>query len=111
MRAALLVFMLSIPLVQLSAQQQAASATSAEESIPIEPIPQNFPCASQPRSLGELTASFNKGRAPSAPDLVGIWVEVGNLIAECGLIVTKPRLTSEVSTAQGLREERSSSLR
>jgi hypothetical protein len=78
MRAALLVFMLSIPLVQLSAQQQAASATSAEESIPLEPIPQNSPCASQPRSLGELTVSFNKGRAPSAPELVGIWVEVGD---------------------------------
>jgi hypothetical protein len=78
MRAALLVLVLSIPLIPLSAQQQAPSATSAEESIPIDPIPQNSPCASQPRSLSELTASFSKGRAPSAQELVGAWVEVGD---------------------------------
>jgi hypothetical protein len=78
MRAALLMFMLSIPLVQPSAQQQAPSATSAGESIPENPIPQDSPCASQPRSLSELTASFNKGRAPSAKELVGVWVEIGS---------------------------------
>lgn len=78
MRAALLVLMLSIPIVPLSAQQEAPSATGAEESIPVDPIPQNSPCASQPRSLSELTASFNKGRAPAAQELVGVWVEVGD---------------------------------
>lgn len=78
MRAALLVFILSIVLVPLSAQQQASSATGAEDSIPVDPIPQNSPCASQPRSLRELTASFGKGRAPSAQELVGVWVEIGN---------------------------------
>jgi len=78
MRAALLVLMLSISLVPLSAQKQAPSATSAEESIPVDPIPQNSPCAGQPRSLSELTASFSKGRAPSAQQLVGAWVEIGN---------------------------------
>jgi hypothetical protein len=78
MRAALLIFMLSIPLVQPSAQQQAPLTTSAEESIPEKPIPQDSPCASQPRSLSELTASFNKGRAPSVQALKGTWVEIGN---------------------------------
>jgi hypothetical protein len=78
MRAALLIFMLSIPLVQLSAQQQTPSATGAEESIPEKPIPQDSPCANQPRSLGELTGSFEKGRAPSEDELKGTWVEIGN---------------------------------
>lgn len=72
MRAALLVIMLSIPLIPISAQQQAPSATSAEEAIPIDPIPQSSPCVSQPRSLRELTASFDKGKAPSAQELVGV---------------------------------------
>jgi len=59
--------MLSIPLVQLSAQQQVPSA-----------VPQDSPCASQPRSLSELAASFDKGRAPSAKELAGVWVEIGS---------------------------------
>jgi hypothetical protein len=58
--------MLSIPPVQLSAQQVPSA------------IPQNSPCASQPRSLSELTASFDKGRAPSAKELAGVWVEIGS---------------------------------
>lgn len=77
MRAAVLVFMLSIPL-QLCAQHQAPPTSSADESIPIEPVAQDSPCAGQPKSLRELTASFNKGRAPSAQELVGAWVEVGD---------------------------------
>ncbi|MGO9087265.1 MAG: hypothetical protein ACLP6G_10575 [Terriglobales bacterium] len=78
MRAALLVFVVSIPLVQLSAQQQEPSPTSREEAIAENPIPQDSPCAGQPRSLSELTASFNKGRAPSVQELKGTWVEIGN---------------------------------
>ena len=61
----------------LSAQQQAPSKTTAEEPLPRHPIPQDSPCANQPRSLSELTASFNKGRAPSAQEEVGAWVEIG----------------------------------
>jgi hypothetical protein len=72
MRAGLLAFMLSIAVVQLSAQ----SATTVEN--PEHPIPQNSPCASQPRSLSELTASFKKGRAPSAQELKGTWIEIGS---------------------------------
>jgi hypothetical protein len=78
MRTALLLFLLSIPLVHLSAQQKAPSKNVAEEPLPRQLIPQNSPCANQPRSLRELTASFNKGRAPSAQDEVGAWVEIGN---------------------------------
>ncbi|HTW57259.1 MAG TPA: hypothetical protein VMD99_03910 [Terriglobales bacterium] len=77
MRAAVLMFILSMPL-QLCAQQQAAPATSADESIPVDPVSQNSPCANQPRSLSGLTASFNKGRAPLAKELVGVWVEIGD---------------------------------
>jgi len=65
MRVALLVFVLSIALVQVSAQQ-ASSAATPEEPLPRERIPQNSPCANQPRSLSELTESFNKGRVASA---------------------------------------------
>lgn len=77
MRVAVLTFILSMTL-QLFAQQQESPATSADESIPIDPVSQNSPCAGQPRSLGELTASFNGGRAPSAKELVGVWVEIGD---------------------------------
>ena len=77
MRVALLVFVLSIALVQVSAQQ-ASSAATPEEPLPRERIPQNSPCANQPRSLSELTESFNKGRVASASELKGTWVEIGD---------------------------------
>ena len=77
MRPALLAFMLSMLLVQLPAQGQAPSTTSAEESVPANPTPQNSPCSDQPRSLSQLTASFHKGRAPLAKELTGVWVEIG----------------------------------
>jgi hypothetical protein len=72
MRAVPLAFMLSIAVVQLSAQ----FATTTEN--PGRPVPQNSPCANQPRSLSELTASFKKGRAPSAQELKGTWIEIGS---------------------------------
>jgi hypothetical protein len=77
MRVAVLMFTLSMTL-QSCVQQQAPPATSADESIPIDPVSHNSPCAGQPRSLGELTAFFNGGRAPSAKELVGVWVEIGD---------------------------------
>ena len=77
MRVALLVFVLSIPLVSISAQQS-TSAIAPEEPLPMEPIPQNSPCPNQPTSLGALTEAFNKGRAASAKDLKGPWVEIGS---------------------------------
>jgi hypothetical protein len=78
MRAALLVFMLSIPIAQLSAQQRAPSEAGSQEAVPTNPIPQGSPCTYQPRSLRGLSASFSKGRAPSTEELKGTWVEIGN---------------------------------
>jgi hypothetical protein len=77
MRVALLVFVLSIPLVSISAQQ-ALSAIAPEGPLPREPIPQNSPCPNQPTSLGALTEAFNKGRVASAKELKGTWVEIGS---------------------------------
>src|SRR5215831_15859906 len=76
MRGALLTFVLSIPLVHLSAQQ-ASSVAATEEPLPTERIPQDSPCANQPTSLSALTDSFNKGRVASASELKGTWVEIG----------------------------------
>jgi hypothetical protein len=61
----------------LPAEQPAPSQATAEEPPPSDPIPQDSPCADQPRSLSELTASLNEGRAPSAEEEVGTWVEIG----------------------------------
>jgi hypothetical protein len=77
MRVALLIFVLSIPLLHVSAQQ-APSAATPEEPLPRERIPQDSPCANQPRSLSELTDSFNKGRVASVSELKGTWVEIGD---------------------------------
>src|SRR5579862_9846864 len=77
MRVALLVFVLSIPLVSISAQQ-APSAIAPEGPLPREPIRQNSPCPNQPTSLGALTEAFNKGRIASAKELKGTWVEIGS---------------------------------
>lgn len=78
MRAVLLALMLSIPLLRLSAQQQAPSTTTEEKPLPEHPVPQNSPCPNQPRSLSELTVSFSNGRAPSSKELAGTWIEIGN---------------------------------
>ena len=77
MRVALLVFVLSIPLVSISAQQ-ASSAIAPEEPLPREPIPQNSPCPNQPTSFGALIEAFNKGRVASPKELKGTWVEIGS---------------------------------
>ncbi len=61
----------------LPAEQPAPPQTTAEEPPPADPIPQDSPCADQPRSLSELTASLDEGRAPSAEEEVGTWVEIG----------------------------------
>ena len=78
MRVALLIFVLSIPLLHVSAQQVPSAATP-EEPLPRERIPQVSPCANQPRSLSELTDSFNKGRVASVSELKGTWVEIGDV--------------------------------
>src|SRR5579863_4217252 len=42
-------------------------------------VSQNSPCADQPRSLREMTASFEKGRRPLASEMTGTWVEIGDI--------------------------------
>lgn len=37
----------------------------------------NAPCIDQPKSLGELKASFHRGRLPLASQLTGRWVQIG----------------------------------
>lgn len=78
MRAVLFVFMLSTVPVHMCAQQLQPSPGGTGESTQVKLLPQDSPCPNQPRSLRELTASFNKGRAPSAEELKGTWVEIGH---------------------------------
>src|SRR5215475_12910619 len=54
--------------------QQRATVDDLQHSIP-----QNLPCADQPRSMKELTESFDKGRIPSALEISGSWVAIGFL--------------------------------
>lgn len=42
-------------------------------------VAQNSPCADQPRSLKEMTASYEKGRRPLASEMTGSWVEIGDI--------------------------------
>lgn len=72
MRAVPLLFLLSIAVVRLPAQL----ATTAEDLS--HPVLQNSPCKDPPRSLRTLTASFEKGRAPSAQELKGTSIEIGS---------------------------------
>lgn len=60
------------------AQSSGSAGASAEEKLP-DFVPQNDPCADQPRTFKELAASFQKGRLPLASDIAGTWVEIGNL--------------------------------
>ncbi len=49
--------------------------TSAE--LPTNSVPQNSPCADQPKSLTELRDAFNRGHLPSASETTGSWVSIG----------------------------------
>jgi TonB family protein len=49
--------------------------TSAE--LPTNSVPQNSPCADQPKSLTELRDAFNRGNLPSASETTGSWVSIG----------------------------------
>ena len=54
-------------------------AVRAVACQPKTSIPQNLPCADQPTSIKDLTASFDKGRMPSPLELSGSWVAIGFL--------------------------------
>jgi hypothetical protein len=65
---------------QAASQNDTARKSSSEEagdSVPHDSVPQNSPCIGQPKSHKELTASFEKGRFPSAADMRGTWVAIG----------------------------------
>jgi hypothetical protein len=55
--------------------------TSADQStsveLPTNPVPQNSPCADQPKTLTELRDAFNRGQVPSASVTTGSWVAIG----------------------------------
>jgi hypothetical protein len=63
--------------VFLAQNRQSPAAQPSSTEIPRNSIPQNSPCADQPKSLKELTASFNKGRLPFATEVSGSWVAIG----------------------------------
>ncbi len=47
------------------------------DELPTNSVPQNSPCADQPKSLTELTDAFNRGSVPSASETTGSWVAIG----------------------------------
>ena len=61
--------------------QNPVSADSSSDEIPPHSTPQNAPCLDQPRSLSELSASFQRGRFPQASQISGSWVEIGTVDA------------------------------
>lgn len=63
--------------VVLTRKWQAPTTEGSANDVPRNSIPQNSPCVNQPKSLKELTASFDKGRLPLAPEVSGSWVAIG----------------------------------
>ena len=57
--------------------RQGPPAQENPDEVPRNSIPQNTPCADQPKSLKELTTSFDKGRIPLATEVSGSWVAIG----------------------------------
>jgi TonB family protein len=47
------------------------------EELPMNSVPQNSPCADQPKTLTELWDAFNRGNVPSASETTGSWVAIG----------------------------------
>ena len=69
-----------LPLTTRAAQVQSpTSAGTSSEEVPRYAIPQNVPCADQPKSHRELAASFAQGKAPLASQITGTWVEIGDV--------------------------------
>jgi hypothetical protein len=57
--------------------RQRPTGQLSSSEVPRNSTPQNLPCANQPRTLTELTASFDKGRQPLATEVNGSWVAIG----------------------------------
>lgn len=78
MRRFLLVTMLVGSSVALGQAQSPASADGRSEEPPKYSVPQDAPCAGQPRSLSELAVAFRDGHLPSPSETTGDWVEIGD---------------------------------
>ena len=51
----------------------------ALDDVPMHSVPQNLPCADQPKTIRQLTESFGKSRIPSPGEISGSWVAIGFL--------------------------------
>jgi hypothetical protein len=47
------------------------------DALPKNKIPQNSPCADQPKSLLQLRRAFDRGRFPTPSETTGSWVAIG----------------------------------
>jgi TonB family protein len=47
------------------------------DELAAKSVPQNSPCADQPKTLTELRDAFNTGNVPSASEVSGSWVSIG----------------------------------
>jgi hypothetical protein len=59
--------------------QKSVSNEISSDDVPIDDVPQNAPCAGQPKSIAELKALFQLGRLPLSSKMTGTWVEIGDL--------------------------------
>lgn len=50
------------------------------DELPPHSVPQDSPCADQPKSLTELTDAFNRGSVPSSSETTGSWVAIGIIL-------------------------------
>lgn len=66
-------------LLPACAQSQNPVSVETSSDIPQNALPQNAPCVDQPRSLAELTASFQQGKLPLVSQMTGTWVEIGDV--------------------------------
>jgi hypothetical protein len=66
-------------LLPACAQSQSSTPTETSSEVPQNSIRQNVSCVDQPRSLAELTATFQHGTLPLASQMTGTWVEIGDV--------------------------------
>src|SRR5205085_1799826 len=77
------------------------------DDIPAHSIPQNVPCADQPKSLKELIIAFNNGSLPSPSNLTGTWVAISSFIdtydatMNCSGLKRGTKVFEEVMIAKG----------
>ena len=85
----------------------AVGEPQVSDEIPVSSIPQNAPCPDQPKSLTELTKSFNAGKVPSRSEMAGTWVAISSFLADyertldCTGLKRGKKLYEEVMLANG----------